>query len=177
MVMLKVLDLIFYGSAVAALVALPFLLIHVARYSWARHRADHPDRVPAVNLKLIVWFIGSILVSFGAATIATSATRQDVLNFLRRSPPADLAVTVNDELVPNTHEVISVLGAISPYRAHHSHPTRRICVKVRSVADSLVLHLGRDSGDPREYWVFVPAHGITSNNEIGRVTTSLFDEY
>ena len=41
----------------------------------------------------------------------------------------------------------------------------------------LVGMLGRDSGYAQEYWVFYPKHRITSNNEIGRVTTPVFDEY
>jgi hypothetical protein len=42
---------------------------------------------------------------------------------------------------------------------------------------SLILDLGRNSDLPNEYWVFSPVTGITSNNEIGRITTALFDHY
>jgi len=41
----------------------------------------------------------------------------------------------------------------------------------------LVGMLGRDSGYAQECWVFYPKYRITSNNEIGRVTTPVFDEY
>jgi hypothetical protein len=41
----------------------------------------------------------------------------------------------------------------------------------------LVLELGRDSENLREYWVFSQSSEITRGNEIGRVTSSLFDRY
>jgi hypothetical protein len=52
-----------------------------------------------------------------------------------------------------------------------------IRVDIETDKGTLTLQLGRDSGYAQEYWVFYPKYRITSNNEIGRVTTPLFDEY
>ncbi len=86
-------------------------------------------------------------------------------------------MSVNDRPVSDGGEVLSALRGIAPYRAHHSHPTIQIQVDVRGPTGSLTLKLGRDSGNAREYWVFLSGHGVTSKNEIGRITTSMFDQY
>ena len=41
----------------------------------------------------------------------------------------------------------------------------------------MTFELGRDSALPQEYWVFYPKYRVTSNYEIGRVTTPMFDQY
>jgi hypothetical protein len=74
-------------------------------------------------------------------------------------------------------EMISSLKEIAPYWAHHSHPTTRIRVDIHSEVRDLTLELGRDSGNPQEYWVFYSEHSVTSDNEMGRITTSAFDGY
>ena len=50
-------------------------------------------------------------------------------------------------------------------------------INIRYGSQQLVLRLARDSGDPKEYWVFFPKYGITSSSEIGRIKTSSFDSY
>jgi hypothetical protein len=52
-----------------------------------------------------------------------------------------------------------------------------IRVDIESEKGNLTLELGRDSGYAQEYWVFYPKYHVTSNNEIGRVTTPVFDDY
>ena len=52
-----------------------------------------------------------------------------------------------------------------------------IRVDIESGKGNLTLELGRDSGYAQEYWVFYPKYRVTLNNEIGRVTTAVFDEY
>ena len=85
---------------------------------------------------------------------------------------------VDDKPVQNPDAIVAALSQVAHYWAHHSHPTKRIHIDLRSADDRLALELGRDSGDQKEYWVFCPACAITGpNNEIGRITTPLFDEY
>jgi hypothetical protein len=172
-----VLDLVFYGAGIAAVAALPFFVVNALRYSRARARSAYPDRVPGFPTKSIGFFVVPILVVAVTAAVATSSTRRGVLEFLQRSPAGDLKVTVDDQPAADPDEVVLVLKRVAPYWAHHSHPTRRIRVELNGTAGRLIVELARDSGDAREYWVFVPEHGITSKNEIGRVTTSLFDRY
>jgi hypothetical protein len=102
--------------------------------------------------------------------------RRDALNFLQ-SLPANYTVYVNEQEIHDPDKIISSLKEITPYWAHHSHPTTRIRVDVRGDGRELRLELGRDSANPQEYWVFYSAHSVTADNEIGRITTSAFDEY
>jgi hypothetical protein len=111
-----------------------------------------------------------------AASIMTTYARHDALNFLQ-SLPEKYTVYVNQQEVRDPDKMISSLRKIAPYWAHHSHPTTKIRVDVRGSVRDLTLELGRDSDDPQEYWVFYSQHSVTANNEIGRITTSAFDEY
>jgi hypothetical protein len=172
-----ILDLVFYGAGIAAVGAVPFLLVNVFRYRQARARSAYPDRVPGFPAKSIGFFIVPIVVVAVTAHLATSSTRWNVLEFLQRSPAGGLTVTVDRRLTSDPEEIVSVLRRVAPQWGHHSHPTRRIRVELTGTTGRLIVELARDSGNPQEYWVFVPEHAITSNNEIGRVTTSLFDRY
>jgi len=127
-------------------------------------------------MKSIGLFVTSILIAFAAVSVATTAARQEVQRFLRELP-SDAIVYVDGQRISDQEEVVSILKGITSYWAHHSHPTTRIRVDVMSSKGNLGLELGRDSGKPREYWVFSPGQSITSKNEIGRITTSAFDKY
>ena len=126
--------------------------------------------------KSVSFFLISVLTAIAAASIMTAYARRDALNFIQ-SLSGNYTVYVNQQPVRDSDKMISALKQIAPYWAHHSHPTTRIRIDIRSDARSLMLELGRDSSNPQEYWVFYLEHGVTSNNEIGRITTSAFDEY
>ena len=170
MTLTRTLDLLFYGAGASAFVAFPFLVVNWARFMMKRSRAAFPA-------KSIAFFATPILVALATASAATTAARQKALSFLQQ-PSDHLHVYVNGRPEQNGDEIVSSLRRITTYSAHHTDPTTRIRVEIRdSESNSLVLVLGRDSGIPHEYWVFCPSGWITSNNEIGRVTTPLFDAY
>jgi len=98
------------------------------------------------------------------------------LGFLQKLS-GNYIVYINQQPVDDSDRIISALKQIAPYWAHHSHPTKRIRVDIRSDTSDLTLELGRDSDNPQEYWVFYSESGVTSNNEIGRITTPVFDGY
>ena len=178
MALTRTLDLLFYAAGASAFVALPFLIVNCARFMRKRSRAAFPASRAAVEfpIKSVALFVTPILVVAATATVATTISRQAALSFLQQ--PADrLHVYVNGRPVQNGDEVVYSLRRITTYWAHHSHPTTRIRVEIRDSERSLVLELGRDSAVPREYWVFCPSTGIASSNEIGRLTSSLFDGY
>lgn len=52
--------------------------------------------------------------------------------------------------------IVSAWKELAPYWAHHSHPTKRIRVDIRTDVRDLRLELGRDSENLQEYWVFYP---------------------
>ena len=176
--MKNTLDVIFYGASAIAIIWLPCLLVNWWRYMRAMARAAFPSSRAAVPLpaKSIGVFVTSILIAAAAASVATTSARQETQRFLRELP-SDVTVYVNSQRISDQEEVLSTLKGVTSYWAHHSHPTTRIRVDVMSSKGNLPLELGRDSSNPREYWVFSSGQGITSKNEIGRITTSAFDKY
>jgi hypothetical protein len=170
------LNVIHYCAFAAAIVALPFLLVN-----WWKYIKNQPlNRLVTVRAgfptKSVGFFLISACIAMAAASIMTTYARHDALNFLQ-SLPENYTVYVNQQEVRDPDKMISSLRKIAPYWAHHSHPTTKIRVDVRGSVRDLTLELGRDSDDPQEYWVFYSQHSVTANNEIGRITTSAFDEY
>jgi hypothetical protein len=174
----KILGVIFYGAGAVAIIALPFLIVNWVQYVRAMARAAFPGSRAAVAFpaKSVGLFVTSILIAVGVASVATSSTRREARRFLGEST-GDATVYVNGQRISSPEEVLAALKGLAWYSAHHSHPTTRIEVDVMSSRGNLALELGRDSDNPREYWVFSQRQGITSNNEIGRITTSAFDKY
>jgi hypothetical protein len=127
------------------------------------------------------WIIPKVI--FGAAVLvgllvaeSSKSIAQFQVQQLLESASRGAPVSINGQQVQNGDEVLIVLKGLRDLPAHHSHPVKRITVEV-SEHGHLLLWLGRDSDDPREYWVYYPRHLITRNNEIGRIITPLFDAY
>ena len=173
---MNILNVIGSCAFAATIVALPFLLVN-----WWKYIKNQPvNRLVTVRTgfptKSVSFFLISAGIAMAAATVMTTYARGDALNFLQ-SLPDNYTVYVNQQQVNDPGKMVSSLKEIAPYWPHHSHPTTRIRVDVRSDARVLTLELGRDSGNPREYWVFYSAQSFTSNTEIGRITTAAFDQY
>ena len=155
--------MIYTGVAIVGLISLVVLLVR-----WGRLRSQR------TRVAMFMSAILAVIVYYG---VAAWAGRQRVIGFVRHSPTR-VTVLVDGKTVHNPDAVVAAVGQVEYYWAHHSHPTKRICVALQNGDSRLALELGRDSGDPKEYWVFCPACAITGpNNEIGRITTPLFDEY
>ena len=173
---MNILNGICYFAFAAAIVAVPFLVVN-----WWKYIKNQPlNRLVTVRAgfptKSVSFFLISACTAMAAASIMTSYARHDALNFLQSLPQGYL-VYVNGQQVAYPDEMILSLQQVAPYWAHHSHPTTRIRVDVHSNERNLRLELGRDSDNPKEYWVFCSEHSVTSENEIGRITTSAFDDY
>jgi hypothetical protein len=88
------------------------------------------------------------------------------------------AVRVNGRSVTEPAPLISALRDISqPIMGHHSHPTRRLEVQIEGDGYRLMLYVARDSGNPREYWVYYPGFRATMIADIGHVFTPALDEF
>ena len=176
----RALDFTFRASSLLAVMATPFLLVNWCRYSLALQRAPFPNSRALVPFptKTVLFFVMPIAVTFIIANVATASSQQKVVDFLHRPDATQFTVLVNGRPVANGSEIVQSLRGVSAwYWAHHSHPTKRVHVQINSPSGQLSLELGRDSGRPQEYWVFDPAGTITNLNEIGRITTHLFDDY
>ena len=106
-----------------------------------------------------------MLVGLAAASTSTGIGHDEVLRKLDSLKP-NCRVSINGKTVLNSQEVISILKTLDWVPAHHSHPTTRITVDITDHAPRLVFSLGRDSDDPREYWVFWPKYHITAQTKL-----------
>lgn len=173
---MNTLNVICNCAGATSIIALPFLLVN-----WAKYMKTQPvNRLVAVRTgfptKSVSFFLISTLTVGVVASVMTTYARHDALNFIE-SLSGNYTVYVNQQQVRDPDKMISALKEIAPYWAHHSHPTKRIRVDIHSDERDLALELGRDSDNPQEYWVFYLGHSVTSNNEIGRITTDTFDGY
>jgi hypothetical protein len=158
--------------------ALPFLLVNWARFMmrlWAS-RDSVVWTSAGFPFKSVIFFVLPILIVFTVADFTTTSARGEALKFMK-GLSGHYTVHVNQQPIADPDEVVSALKGIASYWAHHSHPTTRIRVEILGDHGHLTLELGRDSGNPQEYWVFLSEHRVTSGNEIGRITTSVFDKY
>ena len=89
----------------------------------------------------------------------------------------DYQISLDGKPYPNPPEALSGLKTLQWVPQHHSYPTKVIRVEVFDHSRQVVLLIARDSGDPREYWVFSKKSFITRHIEVGRIMTSAFDNY
>jgi hypothetical protein len=170
--MMTVVDTVFLTAGVIGVIAAPLLLIYGIPYLQGfSHGVGRK-----IGLGSLVALVISVLVVFGAAEISQDVAEAEVKMKLE-SLGDNSRVSIDDAPAQNTNEVLSALKTLDRLPVHHSNPTKKIKIEVSSQGDSLVLLLARDSGDPREYWVFYPKYFITRSNEIGRIKTPLLDAY
>ncbi len=131
--------------------------------------------------KLIVWKV----LLFGAIPIILMSlcshhlekiALTEVRDFLSHSD-SKIQISVNGVIVQDYGRYLPVLQDITRKASHRSHDTGKIEIVIRKGSDNMELFLGRDSQIPTEYWVFYPKYKHTTRNEIGRITTNVFDGY
>lgn len=174
--MMNALNVICNLAFAATIIALPFLLVNWFRYMKSRAIHKSPAAQTGFPTKSVGFFLVPALIAGVAANILSTYARHDAVNFIR-SLSGNYVVYVDGRQIRDSEKLTSALQETTVYWAHHSHPTKRIQVEIRDDVRELRLELGRDSDRPQEYWVFYPQFGVTSNNEIGRITTSALDEY
>jgi hypothetical protein len=174
----NILNLLFYLVSIVPFFGLPFLLVNWVRYmkACAKNKSGLVPVPATFPLNSVLFFAGPIIIAIGIAEIIASRSRAEALSFLR-DLSGNYKVYVNSQPGHDPDKIVSALKAIAPELAHHSHPKKMIRVDIESGKGNLTLELGRDSGYAQEYWVFYPKYRVTLNNEIGRVTTAVFDEY
>ena len=124
----------------------------------------------------IACFVIPILLIFALGSLMQTIVRKEVKAFLRNTS-SNVAVEINKSPVENKDQIIAELVKVASIPAHHSHSTNRFRINVKDGNEGLIIELGRDSSRKQEYWVYYLGYGHTYVNEIGRITTSLFDEY
>ena len=175
---MNTLNALFYIVSVIPLIALPVLIVNWVRY--LKIRAENKTRrivLPAkIPLKSVLFFAVPIVIAISIAEFVQARSRAEALNILR-DLSGNCIVYLDSRPAKNPHAIVAALKTIGSVMEHHSHPTKIVHVDIQTANGGISLVLARDSGYAQEYWVFYPKYRITSNNEIGRVTTPLFDDY
>ncbi len=157
---MRVLDFIFVTACVTALVALPFTFYFF-------HRKPIQSGL-ALGIPIII----SFCISEGSQRFVQDRVLEK-LGVLRDT----YQVPINATPVSQPNDVLLALKTLRWLAPHHSNPVKRINVEVSDGSRHILLSLARDSGNPREYWVYYPKYYITRYNEIGRIVTPVFDQY
>jgi hypothetical protein len=178
----QLMDDIFNLAALVTFIAVPFFAFDLVRYqwSWLRYRYQStrgrssplPRLFPRIT---VISFVALVFLMSATASVVEMAAKSEMKPYL--NDVENVQVSINGAVVPDPAPVLDALRSMTSVMAHHSHPTRRLHVVIRSEEGSVALDLDRDSQRPREYWVFYPAYRTTAVNEIGRVTSSVFDSY
>jgi hypothetical protein len=166
-----------YCFAVLSIVAFGFLIANFVPY-WAKrrgHQLSSANSGPGFPIKSAGIFVGAVLLTMFVVSTLTSLSRQDVLEFVNDS--RELKVYVNSQPAANSEEIIAAVKTLQSMAAHHSHPTKRIRIEFHSEKGVVTIECGRDSANAQEYWVFYPKYSMTSDTEIGRITTAALDAY
>jgi hypothetical protein len=158
--LVRVLDFVAGVAFVAALVAFPISLCNLGRHS----------------IRNLLIFGISLLTFFCACETSQNMAQAQIVEKLE-AISEKYQIFLNGKSAPNSHEILLALKTLKWPPDHHSHPTKRINVEISDDSRRIILSLARDSGDPREYWVFYPKYFITKYNEIGRIVTPVFDNY
>jgi len=173
----------FYDNLIYRLILMPFLAMLAGAIFLIRAligRWWNWKRVPLgwkiVPCGAIACFVLPIALVFAVSGPMTTTVRTETLRFLN-SLPDNAIVIINGKGADDPSDVISKLATLATAQAHHSHPTERIRIQVLGSDYSLTLELARDSGKPSEYWVFYPGYRHTRLNEVGRITTNIFDSF
>jgi hypothetical protein len=169
---MKVLDVVFYTSIILALISAPFFLFSSVPYLASRN-CGPASRIASVSF---VVFMLSVLVGLFSSATSVSFARYEVIDKLQAAGD-NCEISINGKPAQNSREILGVLKTLHALPAHHSEPTHVIDVDISYGSEHMMLRLARDSGDPKEYWVFFPKYRITSTNEVARIKTAAFDSY
>jgi hypothetical protein len=135
-----------------------------------------PKKIRVLAITSIAAFVLPTLLIFILSFPFISIVRRELKSYLRELSPK-ASVIVNGEQVKNPHLIIEELKKLKSFWAHHSHPEHYFRLEISDVNDGLTLYTARDSNRPNEYWIFYPGFDYSYSNEIGRITTSVFDDY
>jgi len=137
---------------------------------------DNNTRWNNFPISSFFFFFVSIGIEIMFSTVAISAARDEVKHFLNKVSDK-VEIRINGELYENPKELITVLKQVAPLPAHHTHTINKIHIKIVDHNETLELVSERDSDYPAEYWIFYPKYRCTSRSEVGRIVTSIFDDY
>ena len=165
-------------AGVLLVFAFVFAAVNMAKYVKSGEAANDKRTNSFKNfpIKTFTCAIGSLALVLVLSDLARTGARNGLKRYLG-NVSGDVAVKVNGEFVANPNEIVDKLRKVAPLPAHHSRTTKKICLEILSNDNVLTVRLERDADIPEEYWVFYPRYRWRLYDEIGRITTNLFDDY
>lgn len=139
-----------------------------------RARPRRSDALDPVFVAAVGAFFGIIAFEFALTSVYAYEARTEIAAFCVGGVEA---VTVDGRPFAPAGDLVSQIVAPSHPWAHHSHPTQTLRVRLTGAKGILDLALGRDNGDPHEYWLFYPRYSVTSRAEVGHVFTDRLDSF
>jgi hypothetical protein len=113
-----------------------------------------------------VCFGALIAINLGFNLFTSHVAAQDVATFL--STPIE-SVEVDGCATAHNDALIEAMRNMCNIAAHHSSPTQRYELLLKSANGNLNLELARDSTRKDEYWAYYREHNVTNVIEIGKV--------
>jgi len=170
----KVLPLLFAFSFIAMLVLMANLFLRMKSKVIEPGGYHYAKRYP---VRSAVAFGGSLLVIILLSFALKAQARKEIQDYFDHLDPKTTSIQVNGNNVADSATMLKALHIPADIWAHHSHPVNRITILITAKDGPLMLRLGRDSQEPKEYWVFYPHYRYLEHNEVYRISTALFDQY
>jgi hypothetical protein len=127
---------------------------------------------PSYRTAAILVFVGIIGGEFAIGGFIRSAA----LNEIRPKLAGGVqTVMVDNAPFDKPEALLASLRSMGSPIAHHSHPTTVHQLLILGSHGRLAFHLGRDSADPHEYWVFYDGFESTKQNDVGHIFTDVLD--
>ena len=159
---------------IIALILGAVVLVKSLLGKWWKSDRKVPTGWKKTGYATIAAFFIPIIMIFILSFTVEKIVRHEVKTWLE-NVSEDAIVSINNEVIRKPQTVIDDLRKLATVSAHHSHATKRIRIAIKDNDQGLVIDLGRDSQLPQEYWVFYLGYRHTYVNEVGRITTSLFE--
>lgn len=102
--------------------------------------------------------------------------RKEVRNLLGKLS-LKTKVMIDGKMSNKPQSIIEKLKKVTPLLAHRSHDINRINIVIEDGDKKININMGRDSENPDEYWIYYPKYKYSTKQEVGRIRTSLFDDY
>jgi len=114
----------------------------------------------------------NVILSF----IFNQIVRKDIIKFVDRK---DLRIQINNqEIIGSKRDSIArEIGFVYNFYHNHTYPTTRIDLNLISKEKVYHIKLQRDSREKDIYWVFVLDYNETTNDDIGKIQTNVFDNF
>jgi len=143
---------------------------------YARSETNKTKRKPWKIAKILIGQLAVVFIlSYGILWIINIESRNELKSLLNEK---NIKITVNGENINTEYslQIIAELNKIKSYSGHHSHPEKEFEIGILSGNTKMDLTIKKDSDIKNEYWVYWNKYSSTNLNEIGRVTTNIFEK-